>query len=88
MTTRTAETSPLSIARLAGVLYLLVIPLGIFGALYVASRLVVSGDGAATTNNIMASELLFRLGIVSNLLSPITERQKHYKTKYLIKRGP
>jgi len=71
MATRTAETSPLSVARLAGFLYLLDIPRGIFGGLSVASRLVVSGDGAATANNIMASELLFRLGIVSNLLSPI-----------------
>jgi hypothetical protein len=39
MRTRTAKTSPLIIARLAGLLYLLVIPLGIFGALYVPSRL-------------------------------------------------
>ena len=69
MTTRTAETSPLVVARVAGFLYFLVIPLGIFGSLYVPSRLIVSGDAAATANHIMASESLFRLGIVSDLLA-------------------
>lgn len=71
MTTHTTETSPQVYAKLAGFLYLLVVPLGIFGALYVPSRLIVLGDAAATTHNIMASELLFRLGIVSHLLAPI-----------------
>ena len=71
MTTRTAGTSPLFYARLAGFLYLLVIPLGIFGALYVSSRLIVPGDAATTASNIMASESLFRLGIVSDLFASI-----------------
>jgi hypothetical protein len=70
MTARTFNRSPLRIARLAGLLYLLVVPLGIFG-LYVSSRLIVSGDAAATAENIMSSELLFRLGIVSDLLAAI-----------------
>lgn len=68
---RSSETSPLFYARLAGFLYLLVIPLGIFGGLYVSSRLIVSGDAAQTAKNLMASETLFRLGIVSDLLAPI-----------------
>lgn len=71
MTSRTADTSPLLIARLAGFLYLLVVPLGIFGSLYVPSRLIVSGDAATTADNLMASESLFRLGIVSDLLAPL-----------------
>ena len=71
MTTRTAGTSPLLIARFAGFLYLLVVPLGIFGSLYVPSRLIVPGDAARTADNLMASESLFRLGIVSDLLAPI-----------------
>lgn len=57
-------------ARLAGFLYLLVVPLGVFG-LYVPSRLIVSGDAATTAKNIIASESLFRLGIVSNLLASV-----------------
>ncbi|MFQ5752385.1 MAG: DUF4386 domain-containing protein [bacterium] len=58
-------------ARLAGFLYLMVVPLGIFGLLYVPSRLIVSGDPATIAKNITASESLFRLGIVSNLLASI-----------------
>ena len=70
MTNRTAKTSPLVLARVAGFLYLLVIPLGIFGALYVPSKLIVSEDAAATANHLMASDSLFRLGIVSDMLAP------------------
>ena len=70
MITRTAEASPLFYTRLAGLLYLLVVPLGIF-SLYVSSGLLVSGDPAATANNIMASESLFRLSIVSELLATV-----------------
>jgi hypothetical protein len=71
MTTRSAETSPLLVARVAGFLYFLVVPLGIFGALYVSSRLIVPEDATTTANNLMASESLFRLGIVSDLLASI-----------------
>lgn len=71
MTAQIVQLSPLRLARLAGFLYLLVVPLGIFGALYVPSKLIVSGDAAATAQNLLASELLFRLGIVSDLLAPI-----------------
>jgi hypothetical protein len=58
-------------ARIAGVLYLLLMPLGIFGILYVPSTVVVPGDAAATAQNIMASETLFRLSIVTGLLVQI-----------------
>ena len=71
MTTRTTKTSPLIIARVAGFLYLLTVPLGVFNFLYIPSNMIVSGDAAATTHNIMASESLFRLGIVSALLGSI-----------------
>ena len=56
-------------ARIAGFLYLLLIPLGIFGILYVPSVLVAPGDIATTISNIMAHESLFRLSIVSALLT-------------------
>jgi hypothetical protein len=70
-TTRTGNMSPLILARAAGFLYLLVVPLGIFGML-VSSRLIVPGNAAATASNIMASESLFRLSIVSDLLASLT----------------
>ena len=59
------------IARVAGLLYLMVVPLGIFGSMYVPSRLIVPGDAATTAGKILATEVLFRLGIVSNLLAPL-----------------
>src|SRR5262249_11664336 len=71
MTTHIIETSPVNRARVAGVLYLSLLPLGIFGTLYIPGRLVVPGDVASTASNILASESLFRLGIVSALLVQI-----------------
>ena len=58
-------------ARHAGLLYLLMMPLGVFGIVYVPSALVVRGDAAATAQRIAASEGLFRSGIVSHLLSQV-----------------
>jgi len=68
MATRTTETSPLVYARVAGFLYLLLIPFSFFGIIYVPSNLVVPGDAATTASNIMASEGLFRTAIVSHLI--------------------
>ena len=71
MTTRTAETSPLVRARIAGFLYLMVNLPAPFALIYLPSRLIARGDAAATANNIMASESLFRLGIVGLLFNAI-----------------
>ena len=51
-------------ARIAGVLILSMILFAPFSMVYVPSTLIVPGDAATTANNIMASEGLFRLGIV------------------------
>lgn len=56
-------------ARLAGALYLALMPFGFFGIIYVPSVLLVPGDAARTSRNIMASEWLFRSGTVSHLIS-------------------
>ncbi|HKB70345.1 MAG TPA: DUF4386 domain-containing protein [Thermoanaerobaculia bacterium] len=55
-------------ARTIGILYVLISIPGIFGLLYVPSVLVVRGDAAATARRILASETLFRGGIVADLL--------------------
>ncbi len=55
-------------ARSAGLLYLLLVPLGIFGILYVPNTLFVAGDVAATINNIVANETLYRLALVAALV--------------------
>jgi hypothetical protein len=69
MATRTAETSPLVRARVAGFLYLIANLFAPFTLLYLPSRFIVRGDAAATASNIMASESLFRFGIVLNLFT-------------------
>ena len=58
-------------ARRAGALYLALMPFGFFGIIYVPSVLLVSGDAAITSRNIMASEWLFRSGTVSLLISQV-----------------
>ena len=70
--TRTAETPPFVVthARAVGVfLLLLPFPFALVGSL--SSSLIVPGDAAATANHILASESLFRLGIVRALLLQI-----------------
>ncbi len=71
MKTRTAETSPLVRARVAGLLYLLANLPAPFALVYLPSQLIVRGDAAATANNILASESLFRLGIIALLFNSI-----------------
>ena len=58
-------------ARLAGGLYLAMAPFAFFGIIYVPSVLLVRGDAATTSRNIMASEWLFRSGTVSHLVGQI-----------------
>jgi hypothetical protein len=65
---RTAQTSPLVYARVAGFLLLFVAIIAPFSQLYLPSTLIVPGDATATANNIGASGWLFQLGIVSESL--------------------
>src|SRR5262250_1341803 len=55
-------------ARIAGLLYLtlLTAPLRL---IYIPSKLFVAGNASATSNNIAAHEMLFRLGILSDLFT-------------------
>ena len=56
-------------ARVAGFLYLLLALVGPIRLLYIPNTLLVSGNATATATNIAAHESLFRLGIVSDLLT-------------------
>lgn len=55
-------------ARFVGLLYLLAALPGPFVLLYIPGKLIVKGDAAATARNILASEMLFRIGIAGELL--------------------
>lgn len=58
-------------ARIAGLLYLLVILAAPVRLVYVPARLFVSGDTGATIANIAAHETLFRFGIFCDLASGV-----------------
>ena len=66
-----AHTSVIGFERRAGVLYLSLLPLGIFTFVYVPSVLLVRGDAAATSRKILASETLFRSATISHLISQV-----------------
>ncbi len=61
------KMNPNKTARIAGFLYLTMVPLGFFG-MFGHSNLIVPGDAATTANNIMAYASLFRFSIVSALI--------------------
>ncbi|MEM6839462.1 MAG: DUF4386 domain-containing protein [Cyanobacteria bacterium P01_C01_bin.120] len=50
-------------ARMGGVLYLIIIIGGLFGAGYVPATIVEHGDSVATVNNILTNESLYRFGL-------------------------
>lgn len=57
--------------RFAGLLFLLTMITGGFGLFYIRSYVIVPGDAAATFANLTASEFMFRVAIVSTLVSQI-----------------
>lgn len=62
------DASPRLKARLAGLLFLIVMAAGIFAEFWVWNALIVSRDAAATARNILAAEPLYRLGFAANLV--------------------
>ena len=55
-------------ARIAGLLYLIVVITGIVSLAYVPSQISTKGDAASAVGNIVAHELLFRIGILAGLI--------------------
>jgi len=64
-------TSDKHAARVAGLLYLLLAITGAFSIMYIPSAFVVPGNATATASKIAASEQLYRIGVVSDLVSQI-----------------
>ena len=63
----------LNIRRKAGLLYLLIVPLGVFGILFIQSYFVVEGDINATMENIQKDAFYFRLSILSSLATQVVQ---------------
>ena len=60
-------------ARFAGILGILTIIAGGFGEAYVPGALIVSGDAAATAQNILTRESLFRWGFAGYLVEALCD---------------
>ncbi|HLZ39368.1 MAG TPA: DUF4386 domain-containing protein [Candidatus Sulfotelmatobacter sp.] len=66
---RIAEVSPRLNARIAGAFYLVTILTRMFVEIFVRNRLVASDNAAATANNILAHEPLWRLGFATDIIA-------------------
>ena len=60
-------------AKIAGVLFLVSLIAGGFGEGYAPSRIIVSGDAAATVANITNSNFLYRLGFAAFLIESLCD---------------
>jgi hypothetical protein len=58
-------------ARIAGFIYLSMIIVAPFCLLYIPSKLIVRGNAAATAENILAHETLFRVSIFGDLIGQV-----------------
>lgn len=63
-----SEAAPRRIARICGVLYLITIIAGVFAEFFVRSTLIVPGDAAATSRDIVESEQLWRFGFAADTI--------------------
>ena len=58
-------------ARIAGAIYLSMVITGPFSLIYVPSKLIVRGNAAATADNILAHETMFRFSILADLVGQV-----------------
>jgi hypothetical protein len=59
---------PRALARIGGLLYLVIIASGLFQEMFVRNRLIAPGDAALTAANLTSMELLWRLGVAAELV--------------------
>ena len=62
-----------SIARIAGIGYLIIFVTGIFANFFVIESMVVAGDAQATLQNILENEMLFRYGLISFIVMVVID---------------
>ena len=58
-------------ARIAGAIYLSMVVTGPFSLIYVPNKLIARGNAAATADNILAHETMFRLAILADLIGAV-----------------
>lgn len=59
-------------ARIAGLLFLMMVLFGLFAEIFFRQKLFVLNDIAATANNISSNVFLYRMGIVSDILMSLS----------------
>lgn len=79
------ESAPQLYARIAGILYLVIILMGIGAEALVRNKLFVSGDANATANNIMHADFLWKMGITADLIMHICDLPVMIILYYLLK---
>jgi hypothetical protein len=65
---RTADMSPRTKGRIAGVVYLLYVIAGVYAQTFISDHLVAWHDAATTASNILANQSLYRVGFTVYLL--------------------
>ena len=70
---QSAPQAPMRLARLAGVLYLIITVAAIIAHMYMPEQLIVAGDAVTTVSNIRASDGLFRAAIGSEFIVLLSE---------------
>ena len=63
--------SPKRQARIAGALYLVVILAGMFTEVFVRPKILMAGDAAVTAHNLAAHLPLYRVGLLTDLLTVV-----------------
>lgn len=71
MTSHTTDTSQHKTARTAGFLFLFTFMGPLFYGAFVFPKLTVAGNALATADNVMTNELLFRIGVVNELICSV-----------------
>lgn len=61
------------LARQAGFLYFLLIPLGVFGILYIPTNIIVVDDITSTISNIKENGQMFRMSIATSLVTQLVQ---------------
>ena len=78
-------SSPRRQARLAGALYLVVILAGMFAEIFIRPKILVAGDAAATARNLVAHGQLYRVGLLTDLLTVVAAVAEGVLVYYLFK---
>jgi uncharacterized protein DUF4386 len=58
-------------ARIAGAIYVSMLFVGPFSLIYVPTKLIARGNATATAANILSHEMLFRFGIVADMIGSV-----------------